>query len=218
VTLSVQAPSAPALSFIGSVVNAAADSAWPVTVAGTAGETGTLVFTDSIGDRVSLNINGDGKYLVNLSTLDDGSITSTLTLSDGSSVSGGPLTLVGAPQPGDAHVQLSANSTGNLGKVGTGAASVIDGSQTSNITFTTGNGPDVIVAGPNDIVHVGLGPDTVVGANGATLYAGSGSDTLYGAPGVTIVGGSGPDVFAFEPGFGNTAARTAVSSARVAIW
>ena len=75
----------------------------------------------------------------------------------------------------------------------------------ANVTFTTGNGPDTIVAGPNDIVQAGTGPDTLVGANGATLYAGSGSDTLYGAPGETLVGGSGPDTFAFEPGFGQNA-------------
>jgi hypothetical protein len=180
---------APVLSFIGPVINAAADTAWPVTVAGTAGETGTLVFTDSFGHNVSVNVNGDGRYSVNLSMLTDGSINSTLTLTDGSSVSGSPLTLVGAPLPSDKYVRLLASSTGNLGKVGTDAASVIDASQTSNITFKTGNGPDTIIAGPNDVVYAGTGHDTVIGANGATLYAGSGPETLYGAPGETIFGG-----------------------------
>ena len=80
--------------------------------------------------------------------------------------------------------------------------SVIDAAQTRNVTFTTGNGPDTIVTGPNDIVHAGTGHDTVVGANGATLYAGSGPETLYGAPSEMLVGGSGADTFAFEPGSG----------------
>ena len=119
------------------------------------------------------------------------------------SVSGGPLTLVGAALPGSSHIQLPATSTGNLGTVGGNGPSVIDGSQTTNVTFTTGNGPDTIVAGVNDVVYAGTGPDTLVGAKGATLYAGSGPDILYGAPGATLVGGSGPDTFAFEPGFGN---------------
>jgi hypothetical protein len=180
----------PAVSFIGPVVDAAADTTWPVTVSGTGGETGTLVFSDTAGHSASVNVTGDGKYLANLSSLVDGPISSTLTLSDSAgntqSVSGGPLTLVGAPLPNDAHVTLSPSSTGNLGKVGTDSPSVIDGSQTSNVTFSTGNGPDTIVAGPNDIVHAGTGHDTVVGANGATLYAGGGPETLFGAPSETL--------------------------------
>ena len=195
----------PVLSFIGPVIDAAADTAWPVTISGLGDETGTLVFSDTAGDKVSVNITGNGEYLVNLSTLNDGSIASTLSVSDetnNQSVSGGPLTLVGAARPGSSHIQLPQTSTGNLGTVGGNGPSVIDGSQTTNVTFTTGNGPDTIVAGANDVVHAGTGPDTLVGANGATLYAGSGPDILYGAPGATLVGGSGPDTFAFEPGFG----------------
>jgi serralysin len=79
---------------------------------------------------------------------------------------------------------------------------VIDAAQTTGITFQSGNGPDTIVAGTNDVVYAGNGPDTLVGANGSTLYAGNGPDLLYGAPGSTLFGGSGPDAFAFEPGFG----------------
>ena len=197
--------SQPVLSFIGPVIHAAADTAWPVTISGLRDETGTLVFSDTAGDKVSVNITGNGEYLVNLSTLNDGSIASTLSVSDetnSQSVSGGPLTLVGAALPGSSHIQLPPTSTGNLGTVGGNGPSVIDGSQTTNVTFTTGNGPDTIVAGVNDVVYAGTGPDTLVGANGATLYAGSGPDILYGAPGATLVGGSGPDTFAFEPGFG----------------
>ena len=182
------------------MIDAAADTAWPVTISGLGDETGTLVFSDTAGDKVSVNITGNGEYLVNLSTLNDGSIASTL--SNSQSVSGGPLTLVGAALPGSSHIQLPATSTGNLGTVGGNGPSVIDGSQTTNVTFTTGNGPDTIIAGANDVVYAGTGPDTLVGANGATLYAGSGPDILYGAPGATLVGGSGPDTFAFEPGFG----------------
>ena len=198
----------PVLLFVGPVIDAAADTGWPVTVSGLGDETGTLVFSDTAGDKVSVNITGNGEYLVNLSTLNDGSIASTMLVSDetnSQSVSGGPLTLVGAALPRSSHIQLPPTSTGDLGKVGTNAASVIDGSQTTNVTFTTGNGPDTIVAGANDVVHAGSGPDTLVGANGATLYAGSGPDILYGAPGATLVGGSGPDTFAFEPGFGKNA-------------
>jgi hypothetical protein len=169
----------PAVSFIGPVVDAAADTTWPVNVSGLGGQNGTLVFSDASGDK----------------------ITSTIS-TGGQSASGGPLTLVGAPLPNDAHVTLSPSSTGNLGKVGTDSPSVIDAAQTSNVTFTTGNGPDTVVAGVNDIVHAGTGHDTLVGANGATLYAGSGPETLYGAPGEMLVGGSGADTFAFEPGSG----------------
>ena len=195
----------PVLSFIGPVIDAAADTAWPVTISGLGDETGTLVFSATAGDKVSVNITGNGEYLVNLSTLNDGSIASALSVSDETNsqgVSGGPLTLVGAALPGSRHIQLPPTSTGDLGKVGTDAPSVIDASQTSGVTFTTGNGPDTIVAGTNDIIHAGTGPDTLVGANGATLYAGSGPDILYGAPGALLVGSSGPDVFGFEPGFG----------------
>ena len=198
-------PITASVSFISPVIDAAADTAWPVTISGLGDETGTLVFSDTAGGKVSVNITGNGDYLVNLSTLKDGSIASTLSVSDetnNQSVSGGPLTLVGAALPGSSHIQLPPTSTGDLGKVGSDAPSVIDGSQTTNVTFTTGNGPDTIVAGVNDVVHAGTGSDTLVGAKGATLYAGSGPDILYGAPGATLIGGSGPDTFAFEPGFG----------------
>ena len=80
------------------MIDAAADTAWPVTVSGTGGGNGTLVFGDTSGDKVSVNIAGDGTYLANLSTLTDGPITSTLS-AGGQSVSGSPLTLVGAPLP-----------------------------------------------------------------------------------------------------------------------
>jgi probable HAF family extracellular repeat protein len=191
----------PAVSFIGPVVDAAADTTWPVNVSGLGGQSGSLVFSDKSGDQVSVNLNGDGTYLVNLSSLVDGAITSTIS-TGGQSASGGPLTLVGAPLPKDAHITLSPSSTGDLGKVGGGQATVIDAAQTTNITFTSGNGSDTIVAGVGDTVHGGNSSDTLVGANGATLYAGNGPNLMYGAPGETLVAGSGKDTFAFEPGSG----------------
>jgi len=206
VTLDTDKGVTPVLSFIGPVVDAAADKAWSVTISGLDDETGKLTFIDTAGHSVSVNVTGNGTYLANLSSLSDGPIASVLSLSDpvGNqwTISGSPLTAIGAPLPKAAYIQLSPNSTGNLGQVGTDASTVIDATQTHGITFRSGVGADTILAGPNDIVYAGIGPDTLVGARGATLNAGGGPDTLYGAPGETLIGGNGPDVFAFEPGFG----------------
>jgi hypothetical protein len=206
VTLDTDKGVTPVLSFIGPVVDAAADKAWPVTISGLDDETGKLTFTDTAGHSVSLNVSSNGTYLADLSSLRDGAIASVLSLSDpvGNqwTISGDPLTVIGAPLPKATYIQLSPSSTGNLGQVGTDARTVIDAAQTHGVTFRSGIGPDTILAGPNDIVYAGDGPDTLVGARGATLNAGGGPDTLYGAPGETLIGGNGPDVFAFEPGFG----------------
>jgi hypothetical protein len=51
----------------------------PFTVSGLAlNETATVIFTDVDNHQVSVNVNADGSYSANLSTLDDGTITSTL--------------------------------------------------------------------------------------------------------------------------------------------
>jgi hypothetical protein len=196
----------PVLSFTTNVIDAAADSAWPLTVSGLDDETGTVRFADAFGHSASVNVTGNGTYSTDLSSLKDGPATSTLSLSDPAgnqwSVPGGALTMVGAPVPGSTLVQLPSSSTGNLGTVGPNGPTVIDASQTHGVTFQSGNGPDTMISGPNDTVFAGNGPDTLVGATGAALHAGTGPQTLYGAPGDTLFSGRGPDTFAFEPGFG----------------
>jgi hypothetical protein len=196
----------PAVSFIGPVIHAATDTAWPITISGLDDETGTLTFADSLGNSVVVTVTGNGSYLVNFSSLRDGPITSTLSVSDpvGNhwSVAGGPLTLVGTVPSNASYVQVSGSSTSNIGKVGSNGPTIIDATQTHGITFQAGNGPDIIAAGPNDIVYAGNGPDTIIGAAGAALHAGNGPQILYGAPGETMIAGNGPDIFAFEPGFG----------------
>jgi hypothetical protein len=153
-----------------------------------------------------VNVTGNGTYYANLSSLKDGPVTSTLSLSDPAgnqwSLPGSTLTMVGAPATGSTLVQLPSSSTGNLGTVGPNGPTIIDASQTHNVTLQSGNGPNIIIAGSNDTVYAGNGPDTLVGAAGATLHAGNGPQTLYGAPGGTLFGGKSPDTFAFEPGFG----------------
>jgi hypothetical protein len=207
VTLDTDKGVSPVLAFVSSVVDAAADSAWPVTISGLDDETGTLSFTDTSGHKVSVNVTGNGTYSVNLSSLVAGPVASNLSLSDpvGNhwSLAGAALTLIGTHLSGSTSVRLPPTSTGNLGKVGSNGPTVIDASQTHGITFQSGNGVDTIIAGPNDTVLAGSGPDTLIGATGATLEAGTGPQTLYGAPGETMVGSSGPDTFAFEPGFGH---------------
>jgi hypothetical protein len=198
---------APIVSFIGSVIDAAADNAWPVTISGLDDETGTLAFTDAAGHTVSVGVTGNGIYSVNLAPLSDGAITSALSISDPAgnhwNMAEDALTLVGTALTGSNSIKLPATSTGNLGTVGTSGPTVLDAAQTDGVTFRSGNGPDTIIAGPNDTLYAGNGPDTLMGASGATLHAGNGSQTLYGAPGETMIGGSGPDTFVFEPGFGH---------------
>jgi hypothetical protein len=172
VTLDTDKGVTPVLSFIGPVIDTAADKTWPVTISGLDDETGKLTFTDMAGHSVSLNVSGNGTYLDDLSSLRDGVIASVLSLSDPVknqwTISGGPLAAMGAPLPKATYIQLSPNSTGNLGQIGTDASTVIDTTQTHGITFRSGIGADTILAGPNDIVYAGIGPDTLVGARGAT--------------------------------------------------
>ena len=207
VTLDTDKGVAPILSFIGPVIDASADNAWPVTVSGLDDETGTLVLTDKAGHEVSVNITGNGTYSANLSSLSDGAIASDLSLSDPAgnrwNIAGAGLELVGKAATKSNYILLAASSAGNLGQVGTNAPTVIDAALTHGITFASGNGPDTIIAGSNDNVYAGDGPDTLIGANNATLHAGNGPQTLYGAPGETMFGGKGPDTFVFEPGFGH---------------
>jgi large repetitive protein len=206
VTLDTDKNVSPVVSFIGPIIDAAADKAWPVTISGLDDEAGNLTFTDASGHSASVEVGGNGTYLANLSSLSDGPITSMLSVSDpvGNhwSMIGGDLTLVGTEVAGSNYVQLSGLSTGNLGRLGPNGPTVIDAAQTHGVTFRSGNGPDTIVAGTNDTVYAGNGPDTLVGASGTTLHAGNGPQTLYGAPGETMIGGNGPDTFVFEPGFG----------------
>ena len=61
------------------LVNAAEVNNVPFTVSGLAlNETATVIFTDVDNNQVSVNVNADGSYSANLSTLDDGTITSSL--------------------------------------------------------------------------------------------------------------------------------------------
>ena len=61
------------------LVNAAEVNNVPFTVSGLAlNETATVIFTDVDNNQVSVNVNADESYSANLSTLDDGTITSSL--------------------------------------------------------------------------------------------------------------------------------------------
>jgi hypothetical protein len=81
--------------------------------------------------------------------------------------------------PNATTITLPSSSTGNLGEIGGNGPTVIDASMTNGVTFSVGNGPVTIVAGPGDVIQAGNGPETIYGAPGATLKAGTGPDTLY---------------------------------------
>lgn len=64
------------------VINAAGAQTVSFTVGGLDDETGTATFTDSAQHSVAAVVSGNGSFSVNLSSLNDGTITSSLVLSD----------------------------------------------------------------------------------------------------------------------------------------
>ena len=96
--IDVQLEAAPTLAINGAapLVGPSGEASVAFTVSGlVSGDSGTVIFTDSAGHSVSVNVAaGTNTYSANLSSLSDGSITSTLTLSgNGFSATGNTVTL-----------------------------------------------------------------------------------------------------------------------------
>src|SRR5262249_40751852 len=108
------------------------------------GQTATVTFTDGNNQQVSVNVSGDGSYSANLSSLDDGTITSSLSSTNSSghttTASGNAVTLdtdsnltptlaVNAANP--THVTFTVNG--------------LEGDETGTVIFADTNGHQDVV-------------------------------------------------------------------------
>ena len=181
---------------------------------------GVLRVTGTTGDD-AVKLTSDGSHAVDLGAGSaDGRQTAvisgnggvnTVTASSGNAdvtISGSGTTNRISLPAGTNSVVLSTPSSTNRVEIA-GGPNVVTSKSVSDDTITTGDGNDVIIAGPasimgalalltvtdRDVVSSGGGNDRIAGGIGAdVLSGGDGSDRLYGGPGADVLlGGAGSD-------------------------
>jgi Right handed beta helix region len=139
------------------VINATESTAVAFTVSGLArGETGALTFADASNHEVVVDVGGNGTYSANLSTLTDGTITSSLAATDPNGVD--------ASAAGNA-VQLDTDSAlkpslsvdATIPSHVTFTVSGLEGDESGTVTFTDPSGrQDVVDIGSNGTYSANL--------------------------------------------------------------
>src|SRR5690348_5664402 len=172
------------------VINNAESTAVSFTVAGLdqAGS-GTVTFTDIHGHTVSVGVTGNGTFSANLSSLDDGSITSALAFTD---TDGNPASATGNAVALDTDktevATLSVNDT---------VDHVINNAESTAVSFT--------VAGLDD---GGSGTVTFTDIHGHTVSVGVTGNGTFSANLSSLDDGSITSALAFTDTEGNSAAAT----------
>jgi Ca2+-binding RTX toxin-like protein len=100
-------------------------------------------------------------------------------------------------QPGDQYIAGAPGAT----VTGGNGPTIID-ANLGNQTVHAGNGPNVLIGGPNDTITAGNGPVTVIGGANDTITVGNGPDTLVVGTNDTITVGNGPHSFIFDSASG----------------
>ena len=132
------------------VINATESTSVAFTVAGLANDvTGAVTFTDSSNQHVVVNIQGSGNYSADLSTLSDGTITSSLSAADAAghaTMSTGNTVSLDADRDLNPTVSISAANPSHV----TFTISGLEGDEAGTITFTDAkNQQDVVPVGSN---------------------------------------------------------------------
>ncbi len=135
-TLEIDQSVSGAMSFATPLVNIMGGDTIDLTGLGFAtGSTATVS-----GSQLTVS-NGTASEIFMLTTPD----TTTFWVSE--DISGGTLVTAVAVPANANFITLPSSSTGNLGTIGGNGPTVIDASQTQNVTFSAGNGPHVILCG-----------------------------------------------------------------------
>jgi VCBS repeat-containing protein len=151
----------------------------------------------------TLTIHADGSYTylanANISLPADGVVQDTFTfsISDGHGNTGSATLAITVTKPGDQYIAGVPDTT----LTGGNGPTVIDASL-GNQTVHAGDGPDVLIGGPNDTLIGGNGPDTVIGGANDSITLGNGPETVVVGAGDTITVGNGPHAFIFDPANG----------------
>ena len=183
------------------VINATESTAVAFSVSGIgSGETGTVTFADAFDHRVVVNVDGDGTYSANLSSLTDGTITSSL-VATGQAGNGATATGNAVSLDTDSALTPSLSVDAAIPSHVTFTVSGLESDYSGTVTFTDTTGKsDVVPIGSNGTYSADLSNLTT----GALTYLMTVSDpagNVINVDPVTFLGSTGySDGSASAPG------------------
>ncbi|WGD54678.1 Ig-like domain-containing protein [Bradyrhizobium sp. CB1650] len=182
-TLDTTADSAPtaAVDITPATIDGAGKTSVAYTIAGVDSDaTASINFTSSGGGSVTVNALGNGPHTADLTSLSDGTVTASITLTD----------IAGNSATGIGDTASLSTSSGGITQTGTPGPDVMTGTPFDDTLSGLGGNDTLIGNGGNDHLLGGAGNDTFiykVGDGADTMDGGAGTDSLY------ITGTTGDD-------------------------